>query len=174
MLDEPTNDLDLPSLRVLEEALLAFPGVVLVVSHDRYFLNRICTDILAFEAEGQVTHSVGGYDYYAEKRARLTASLAPPPWVTAGKRISTPANSKPATARPRRLSFKEARELDGMEAAILAVEENIVRIESLFADPDFHRKHGQRIDQLKTELASDKEALAALYHRWEALEAIRS
>jgi ATPase subunit of ABC transporter with duplicated ATPase domains len=59
ILDEPTNDLDLPTLRVLEEALLAFPGVVCVVSHDRYFLNRVCTDILAFEGDGAIHHSVG-------------------------------------------------------------------------------------------------------------------
>src|SRR5688572_12901681 len=63
MLDEPTNDLDLPTLRVLEEALIAFPGVVLVVSHDRYFLNRVCTDTLAFEGDGQIAHAAGNYDY---------------------------------------------------------------------------------------------------------------
>ncbi len=70
ILDEPTNDLDLPTLRVLEEALIAFPGVVCVVSHDRYFLNRVCTDILAFEGDGKIRHSVGDYDYYLEKTAK--------------------------------------------------------------------------------------------------------
>src|SRR5215472_10307656 len=74
ILDEPTNDLDLPTLRVLEEALIAFPGVVLVVSHDRYFLNRVCTDILAFEGDGRITHSAGDYDYYSEKKQRLAAA----------------------------------------------------------------------------------------------------
>ena len=68
ILDEPTNDLDLPTLRVLEEALIAFPGVMCVVSHDRYFLNRVCTDILAFEGDGKIHHSVGDYDYYLEKK----------------------------------------------------------------------------------------------------------
>ena len=76
ILDEPTNDLDLPTLRVLEEALMAFPGVVCVVSHDRYFLNRVCTDILAFEGDGTIHHSAGDYDYYLEKR-RNTAQAAP-------------------------------------------------------------------------------------------------
>ena len=61
---------------MLEEALIAFPGVVLVVSHDRYFLNRVCTDILAFEGDERIAHSVGDYDYYLEKRARQ-ATLAP-------------------------------------------------------------------------------------------------
>src|SRR5208337_1521850 len=76
ILDEPTNDLDLPTLRVLEEALIAFPGVVLVVSHDRYFLNRVCTDILAFEGDGKIHHSAGDYDYYLEKRRRRTETSA--------------------------------------------------------------------------------------------------
>src|SRR5580692_8548998 len=76
ILDEPTNDLDLPTLRVLEEALIAFPGVVLVVSHDRYFLNRVCTDILAFEGDGKIAHSVGDYDYYLEKKQRAAQVAA--------------------------------------------------------------------------------------------------
>ena len=72
ILDEPTNDLDLPTLRVLEEALIAFPGVVCVVSHDRYFLNRVCTDILAFEGDSQVVWHEGNYQSYeAERKKRL-------------------------------------------------------------------------------------------------------
>ncbi|MFM2082921.1 MAG: hypothetical protein RL380_1612, partial [Verrucomicrobiota bacterium] len=74
ILDEPTNDLDLPTLRVLEEALIAFPGVTCVVSHDRYFLNRVCTDILAFEGDGKIHHSVGDYDYYLEKKQKAAAA----------------------------------------------------------------------------------------------------
>ena len=76
ILDEPTNDLDLPTLRVLEEALIAFPGTVLVVSHDRYFLNRVCTDVLAFEGDGKIHHSVGDYDYYLEKKQRQTVAAS--------------------------------------------------------------------------------------------------
>ena len=78
VLDEPTNDLDLPTLRVLEEALIAFPGVVCVVSHDRYFLNRVCTDILAFEGDGKIHHSAGDYDYYLEKKQRAADEAARP------------------------------------------------------------------------------------------------
>ena len=73
MLDEPTNDLDLGTLRLLEEALVAFGGSVVVVSHDRYFLNRVCTSILAFEGERVVRYSTGNYDYYLEKRAERVA-----------------------------------------------------------------------------------------------------
>ncbi len=76
VMDEPTNDLDLPTLRLLEEALLAFTGCVLVVSHDRYFLNRVCTGIIAFEGSGRVVYNEGDYDYYREKLAERTTHLA--------------------------------------------------------------------------------------------------
>ncbi len=173
ILDEPTNDLDLPTLRVLEEALIAFPGVGVVVSHDRYFLNRVCTSILAFEGDGQLTHSVGDYDYYVEKRARRTALLAPPAWASARKCKAPTPVKHPGSERPRRLSFKEARELEGMESAILALEENIVRLEASFVDPDFHRKFGLRSEEMTAELADAKQQLARLYERWQELEAIR-
>src|SRR3984957_12426095 len=93
MLDEPTNDLDLGTLRLLEEALVAFAGCVLVVSHDRYFLNRVCTSILAFEEDGRVAYSVGNYDYYLERRGALEPardSNATPP----------PVRARVATTRP--------------------------------------------------------------------------
>src|ERR1700722_8450393 len=85
MLDEPTNDLDLGTLRLLEEALVAFDGCVVVVSHDRYFLNRVCTSILAFEGDASVRYCVGNYDYYLEKRAERVASEA----ATLKKGVST-------------------------------------------------------------------------------------
>lgn len=173
ILDEPTNDLDLPTLRVLEEALVAFPGVVLVVSHDRYFLNRVCTSILAFEGNGLVTHSEGDYDYFVEKRCRLKEST-PAAAEQALKLKSGNKSTQPHKTKPRKLSFKESRELEGMEEAILKAEENIAEIEELFADPDFHRKHGHRTVELTGDLTSKKEHLAKLYHRWEELEGMRA
>lgn len=179
ILDEPTNDLDLPTLRVLEEALIAFPGVVCVVSHDRYFLNRVCTDILAFEGDGRIHHSVGDYDYYVEKKQRAAEEAARRSAAllstnqTAALRTTEPTNV-PKVTRPRKLSFKEARELEGMEAQIHAVDEEIAHIESLFAAPDFHRSHATQTPQLVAQLAAAKEKLAQLYTRWEELEAIKS
>ena len=171
ILDEPTNDLDLPTLRVLEEALLAFPGCVMVVSHDRYFLNRICSGIIAFEGNQQLAYSVGDYDYYLEKKERqekpaatnTKPSPAPP---------STPATREPST-RTRKLSFKETRELEGMEAQISGVEEEIARIEALFAAPDFHEQHARQTNELLAEVAAAKEKLAGLYARWEELDQVR-
>src|SRR4029078_10611597 len=110
MLDEPTNDLDLGTLRLLEEALVAFGGCVIVVSHDRYFLNRVCTSILAFEGEGRVVYHVGNYDYYLEKRgapANFRDSYSAP--------AEPPAEQRKGTDKPRKLKWKEEREWASME-----------------------------------------------------------
>jgi len=168
ILDEPTNDLDLPTLRVLEEALIAFPGVVCVVSHDRYFLNRVCTDILALEGDGKIHHSVGDYDYYREKKQRAAAA------TPKREEFKSPATELQAkSSKLRKLSFKEQRELEGMESQILATEEEIARIEGLFASPDFHRTLAVQTTQLTANLAAVKEKLSELYARWEELEAIK-
>jgi ATP-binding cassette subfamily F protein uup len=176
ILDEPTNDLDLPTLRVLEEALIAFPGVVLVVSHDRYFLNRVCTDILAFEGDGKIAHSVGDYDYYLEKKqrsiqlaAKQSASI-----LEMNKSSTIAKEAVVKTPKPRKLSFKEQRELEGIEAQIHAVEAKIARIEGLFDDPEFFRKHAAQVNQLTDELEKARENAAKFYARWEELEAIKS
>ena len=177
ILDEPTNDLDLPTLRVLEEALIAFPGMVLVVSHDRYFLNRVCTNILAFEGDGKISHSVGDYDYYLEKKQREAAEAAR--WLA----VETAAKNKAAAAKtaaaakagkPRKLSFKETRELEGMEAHIHGMEAEIARIENLFATPDFHRTHGAQMSQLTVQLEATRAEVAQSYKRWEELEALKA
>jgi ATP-binding cassette subfamily F protein uup len=168
ILDEPTNDLDLPTLRVLEEALIAFPGVVLVVSHDRYFLNRVCTDILAFEGDGKIHHSVGDYDYYLEKKQRQAAATS-----RSDEKMHLALTARPKPAKPRKLSFKEQRELDGIEAQIHAAEAEAARIEGLFADPEFFRKNASQVPQLTADLDAVKAEAARLYARWEELEAIR-
>jgi len=182
ILDEPTNDLDLPTLRVLEEALIAFPGVVCVVSHDRYFLNRVCTDILAFEGDEKIHHSVGDYDYYLEKKQRQSAAASRESAVIVSlnksSALSRAAAAKAAKAtkpaKPRKLSFAETRELEGMEARIHEVDAEIARIEGLFASPDFHRTHATQTNRLVADLAAAKENLAKLYARWEQLDAIRA
>ena len=168
IMDEPTNDLDLPTLRLLEEALLAFSGCVLVVSHDRYFLNRVCTGIIAFEGDGLVAYNEGDYEYYREKLAERKMRLAKRPAATQANAGSSHAPE----AKPRKMTWKEKAELEGMEAAILKAEEAVARIESLFADPEFHSKHGAKTIELTSELETAKKQGAALYVRWEELEAI--
>ena len=170
VLDEPTNDLDLQTMRVLEEALTLFPGCVLVVSHDRYFLNRVCTGILAFEGEGQVTFSEGNYDYYLEKRRRAASGSGG--GAREFKVTGSPAGSK--AGKPRKLSFKEQRELEGIEAVIQVAEAEVTEREAQFVDPEFVRKNGARMQALLAELETAKAKVAALYARWEELEAVRA
>jgi ATP-binding cassette subfamily F protein uup len=176
ILDEPTNDLDLPTLRVLEEALIAFPGVVCVVSHDRYFLNRVCTDILAFEGDGKITHSVGDYDYYLEKKQKAADQAARASAAVAALNKAAAAKSEAAAkkGKARKMSFKETQELAGLEARIRDVEAGIAGIEALFATPDFHRTHATQSKQLVLDLEAHRENLTKLFARWEQLEALKA
>jgi ATP-binding cassette subfamily F protein uup len=166
ILDEPTNDLDLATLRLIEEALVLFGGSVIVVSHDRYFLNRISTHTLAFEADGQVGLHAGNYEYYLEKRASRRAPSA------ASATTSKPTGKK--TEKARKLSYKEAKELETIEAVILEAEQEAARLEAAFAAPDFHTKHGHEWQALETKLQSARERVPRLYARWEELERIKS
>jgi len=166
VLDEPTNDLDLPTLRVLEEALEAFDGCVIAVSHDRYFLNRVCNGILAFEEDGTVHFSEGHYDYYKEKREARRAAALPAALETAAP--------KEPKAAVRKLSYKEAKELEGMEEAIMRAEEEVLRLETLFASPDFYALHGARTEELTHEMERCRTEVERLYARWHDLESVRS
>lgn len=170
ILDEPTNDLDLPTLRVVEEALVAFPGAVLVVSHDRYFLNRVCTDILAFEGEARVTHHVGNYDDYLEWRRRNPRPGAGSDPVPS----APPREAAAAPVRKRKLTFKEQQELAGIEARIEQAEAEVARIEALMSDPEFHRRHGPKVSETLAALETARAAASDLFARWEALEQIRA
>ena len=169
VLDEPTNDLDLGTLRLLEEALVAFQGNVIVVSHDRYFLNRVCTAILAFEGDGVVRYAVGNYDYYLEKRVEpvIGDSVSVKPEAST---ITDPTHS----GAPRKLKWKEERELEGMEAAILAAEAEVARLEAIFAAPDFYVTHASDWRKLEIEFETARKGVAQLYARWEILSALAS
>ncbi|HSI12797.1 MAG TPA: ATP-binding cassette domain-containing protein, partial [Chthoniobacter sp.] len=169
ILDEPTNDLDLATLRLLEEALLGYGGSVIVVSHDRYFLNRVCTDTLAFEGDGVVTVNAGNYEYYREKRASRSAQGA---LSVASKSAGVPAPKR--AERARKLSYKETRELETIEADILAAEEEVARLEATFTAPDFYEKHGNDWQAFEDNLKQRKVRVTSLYARWEELEAIRA
>jgi ABC transport system ATP-binding/permease protein len=169
LLDEPTNDLDLGTLRLLEEALVAFTGTVIVVSHDRYFLNRVCTSILAFEGEGVVRYSPGNYDYYLEKRAERLAldasSLGTTSPVAGSGRL-------PSAPRPRKLKWSERQELDDMETRILAAEAEVVELEARLAEPGLYNVRGQDWRTVDAQLRAARERVSGLYSRWEELERI--
>jgi len=164
VLDEPTNDLDLPSLRILEEALINFDGCVVVVSHDRYFLNRVCTGILAFEGDGVTRFSEGDYDYYVEKR---DADL-----LSSGN--SVPIKEKKGDTREKKqvkkLSYHEQKELDAIEGKIMEAESELENIEKIFADPQFYEKYATQTVELNNKHDDAKKVVKSLYDRWEELE----
>jgi ATP-binding cassette subfamily F protein uup len=171
VLDEPTNDLDLPSLRMLEEALADFDGTVLVVSHDRYFLDRICDQIVAFE-DGGLFVQPGNYSYYLEKKKERDA-LRQAAWPGI---VKTPARAPEIAGAakpvgPRKLTFKEQRELGGIEAAILAAEARVQELETTLNDPEFHATRSRESHGLIVDLEAAKAEVTRLYERWQELSA---
>ena len=171
VLDEPTNDLDLSSLRMLEEAIADFDGTVLVVSHDRYFLDRICDRIVAFE-DGGLFLQPGNYSYYLEKKHERDARAK-----GAGESIGKTAphateKAEPRPIRPRKLTFKEQRELEGMEAAILERETRVQKLEALLNDPAFYAKRSSESPSVIADLEAAKAEVNRLYERWQELDAI--
>jgi ATP-binding cassette subfamily F protein uup len=171
VLDEPTNDLDLPSLRMLEEALADFDGCVLVVSHDRYFLDRVCDQVIAFEDHGVVVQP-GNYSYYLEKRQareqvqRLHAQAAARD--AAARQKAAPQ----AAAKARKITLAEKKEFEGMEDTILTAEEGVAALEHQLNDPEFQAKNFTEIPTLVAKLDAAKAEVARLYHRWEELGAL--
>ena len=173
VLDEPTNDLDLGSLRMLEEALADFDGTVLVVSHDRYFLDRICDQIIAFE-DGGLFLQPGNYSYYLEKRKEREAHHQKA-WESLAKpkaREAEPASTRRSDA-PRKLTFKEQREFEGMEESILAAEQRVLELETILNDPQFHATRSREAHALVTELEAGRSEVTRLYARWQELASRR-
>lgn len=165
ILDEPTNDLDLSSLRLLEESLIRFEGCLLTVSHDRYFLNRVCDGIIAFEENGGLVYNVGDYDsYLANKEMRQNRQ----PVSAAAPSVKT-TKAAPRTESVK-LTFKENRELQSIEEDISALEARIVELETCFASPDFYTEFGNRITELQKEFDEANIKLPKLYERWDFLQ----
>ena len=169
ILDEPTNDLDLATLRILEEALINFEGCVVVISHDRYFLNRVCEKTLAFEGDGKLVFQEGNYDYYLEKRKEMEKVAAVAEVVKEEVQ-----EVKKSAGTGRKLKWKEERELEGIENKILGLEEEAEELENLFNQPDFYEKHGNEAEKLTEKLNSLKGEVEQLYKRWEELEEIKN
>jgi ATP-binding cassette subfamily F protein uup len=167
MLDEPTNDLDLPTLRILEEALVAFEGCVMVVSHDRYFLNRVCNGILALEGNGEIYYSEGGYDYYIEKKKKREAEKED---LKTKEKKTLVTNEGRNKSKPKKLSYKDALELEQIEEKIIVAESEVERVEKIFTSPDFFEKYAERTNELTQQLEEAKAEVRKLYDRWDELE----
>ncbi len=168
VLDEPTNDLDIETLDLLEELLVDFGGTLLVVSHDRAFLDNVVTSTLVFEGDGRVGDYAGGYtDWLRQRRAKEGASAA----AAAPRRAPSVAPVALASTRKRRLSYKETSELASLPDEIDKCEQERELIYASLADPSFLRD-GAAVVEAKTRLAAIEVELAAMMERWEELETI--
>lgn len=163
VLDEPTNDLDAETLELLEEQLIDFPGTLLVVSHDRVFLNNVVTSTIVFE-EGGPREYVGGYDDWLRQRDQQEVVDNPP------KKVSQGSTRKASTPAKKKLSYNEQRELDKLPAKIEQLEIEIAEIHATMADPDFYKQSSETIATESAELKLREEELAAAFSRWEKLE----
>jgi len=166
VLDEPTNDLDAETLELLEEVLLDYTGTVLMVSHDRSFLNNVVTSTLVFEVDGHIGEYVGGYDDWLRQRA------VPVPPKSKKAEIDAPA-PRLRTEKKRKLSFNEQRELLTLPGEIEAMEAEQKALFAAMAAPDFYRREAGAIAAAKNRLAELETALAAAYERWTALEILQ-
>ncbi len=166
VLDEPTNDLDVDTLELLEELLMDFEGTLLLVSHDRTFLDNVVTSTLVFEGNGKVGAYVGGYEDWLRQRRPTTHAA-----TTEKAKASTqtePAKPKPANAR--KLSFNEKRELDGLPARIDKLEQLQSTIQQRMTDPNFYQQDKEAINQVLAELAVIEKELEKTYARWNELD----
>ena len=179
LLDEPTNDLDVDTLAALEEMLVSFGGSAIVVTHDRFFLDRIATSLLVFEGDGKVTRYPGNYETYrrlkkeqaaegerearAEAKAEAKASVAP--------KASAKTDAPEAKAAKSKLSYKERSELETLPARIESEEREMIALETTLSDPNLYKEGPERLRELTASLEAKKKLVAELYVRWEALEA---
>ena len=166
VMDEPTNDLDAETLDLLEDLLAEYSGTLLLVSHDREFLNNVVTSTLAVGDDGQVREFVGGYDDWL--RQTVLESLPAPTTAKASQD-----KTKRQTERPRKLSFKEERELEAMPDRIAALEGEQENLHTKLADPTFYKNAGSEIVTINSRLESIEQELLDVYNRWEELEALK-
>ena len=168
VLDEPTNDLDAETLELLEDLLVEFGGTLLLVSHDRAFLNEVCTSLLVFEGEGSVSEYIGGYDDWQRERAERKAAAAASAAAArkADARTGGPAGEKPA----RKLSNKERTELDTLPKKIEQLEAEQTTLTEKLADSTFFRKGGADVSKATVRLEEIERELAKAYARWTELE----
>ncbi len=171
VLDEPTNDLDADTLELLEELLIDYKGTVLLVSHDRAFLNNVVTSTLVFEGDGVVNEYVGGYDDWL--RQRFTPPSAKPSAKSTETKPTPAAPVEKPAAKAKKLSFKDQRELEALPQKIQALESEREQIGVRMSDPGFYQQEKNIISTAQDRLAAIDKDLAAAYARWEALEALQ-
>jgi len=174
VLDEPTNDLDLDTLELLEERVADFDGTLLLVSHDRAFLDRVVTSLLVLEGDGHVQEFIGGWSDYAIWRRERQRTTVPPRETASSRESAVAARTKEsAPLRSRRLSFKEQREFDSLPATIESLETDKAELERMVADPAFYQRSQDEVRGALTRLQHLGTEIDAAYARWAELEALR-
>lgn len=168
VLDEPTNDLDIETLELLEELLVEFSGTVLVICHDRAFLNNLVTSTIAFAKNGEVREIVGGYDDWMNER-RALAELESKSEEAEKEKARSEAKKAQAARRSAKLSFNEKRELQALPALIEAAENELTELQNLLAQPEFY-KSGEDVQAVKTRMETLETNLMSHLERWEELE----
>ena len=164
VLDEPTNDLDIETLELLEELLANYDGTLFLVSHDRAFLDNVVTQVIAFEGDGKLVEYIGGHEDWvrAKKFQQASAPAKPAP--------KPPAPPPPKPKAENKLSFKESRELEELPQRIEALEKEQIDIGAHLADGEIFRNDAKRARQLQARNEEIEEELLNLMERWEALE----
>jgi ATP-binding cassette subfamily F protein uup len=170
VLDEPTNDLDIETLDLLEELLSDYAGTVLLVSHDRAFINDVVTSTLVLEGGGRVSEYVGGYDDWLLQSRRKKEAPAPPAPVRTGEKKPAPVSPK---EKARKLTFKEQKELETLPQRIEELDAEQQRLIATMADPAFYRESGNKVANAKARLEAVEKELATVFKRWEELEALK-
>jgi ABC transport system ATP-binding/permease protein len=184
VMDEPTNDLDIETLELLEELLLDYSGTLLLVSHDRTFLNNVVTSTLVFEeGDGTINEYVGGYDDWQIQRPRSEQETQKTRKTTVGSGKNDNADSTDTTditgretARPRKLTYKETQELEALPLRIEELEEEQEKLFRLLADPEVYKQEngGEKISHATKRAETVKQELTIAYQRWEELEEIQN
>jgi ATP-binding cassette subfamily F protein uup len=171
VMDEPTNDLDIETLELLEERLATWPGTLLLVSHDRAFIDHVVTSTLVFEGEGRVQEYVGGYEDWLRQRrsAEAEATATPARRATSGANAAAIATKEPARAA-RKPSYKEQMELEQLPARIEALETEQKQLQSLVTSEEFYKRPASEIHEALARLEELEALLLAAYTRWDALD----
>jgi ATP-binding cassette subfamily F protein uup len=164
VLDEPTNDLDIETLELLEELVADYGGTVFLVSHDRAFLNRVVTSCLVFEGGGTVNEYVGGYDDWLRQR--------PAPLLVEHPARAEPRRIEPAQDKPRKLTYKESRELESLPQKIESLETERAQLHAQMSEPGFYQQDRTAISAAQRKLAELERSVEQAYARWEELDRI--
>ena len=167
VMDEPTNDLDAETLDLLEDLLMEYPGTLLLVSHDREFLNNVVSSTLVLSGDGSVREFVGGYDDWLSQVAGEMAAAIP------AAHKAAPEKSKPQKEKVRKLTFNEQRELDVLPERIAAIEKEQAELHARLADPSFYKVAGGEVATVNARLVVLVQELEKAFLRWDELESLR-